>query len=683
MLTGIGFDNQNMVQWGGVKWDLITENRLSDKKFLEGHGYKVYSQNDEDGIIQEIFRRIGITNKVFIEIGVQDGIECNTHYLLLLGWQGVWIEASEACVDEIKRKFSYVINNGILKVRNEFVMRENINNLLIEAELPEDIDLLSIDIDGNDYYVFEAVDSVKPRVILIEYNAKFPPECSWKMPYCKDYIWNGTDRHGASLKALEELADSKGYVLVGTNINGVNAFFVRADLAQGLFPLPHTAENLYNPLRLFLTFKSGHKGDTCLINPTLQMEYLFNGTNDNYVTVNGFHPKEIHEGYKTYHQWMSQRKATAFLKVGEKQGEYLKIQVRYSSINFEQYGIEKPMFHVRVEEYGHRDIYDLEEYGLIIIICLNMPLMPGQIVKVEFEISNLWSPARALGTDDKRELGIAIHGIEAVNNNNEEINFPEQFEDLKIMLPISKLNARNIHVSVIEPLETLLEKNERYSIKVLLTNNSTIELASTGDNPLLISYHWIDSNGNIVVNDGLRSNLPAPILPSADAVIEAKVQTPLQCGEYILRLTLVQELIQWFDEPDIGQKIDFPINIVEAKAWWSDDENEKDSIVYGNIDFINKEKYRKYFQYENICKPLRLQVETCNICCLKCIICPSSILTVKREVMDEQLFEKIISDYCDIGGGEVSLTPAIGEVFLDNQLLKRIHYLNKKSLCEI
>jgi len=191
MLTGIGFDHQNMVQWGGVKWDLITQRRLSDNKFLEGHGYKVYSQNDEDGIIQEIFRRIGTTNKTFVEIGIQDGMECNTHYLLFLGWHGVWIEASEACADAIKRKFDYVINNGILKVINEFVTRENINDLLVGAELPEEVDLLSIDIDGNDYYIFEAISSVKPRVILIEYNGKFPPECSWKMPYCKDYIGTG------------------------------------------------------------------------------------------------------------------------------------------------------------------------------------------------------------------------------------------------------------------------------------------------------------------------------------------------------------------------------------------------------------------------------------------------------------------------------------------------------------
>ena len=410
MLNGVGFDQNKMTQWGGFKWDLDTERRLSDSLFLDGHGYKVYSQNDEDGIIQEIFRRIGTTDKTFVEIGVGDGIECNTHYLLFLGWKGLWIEASATNAEAIKHKFSYVVNEGILKVAIAVPTRENINDLLSEASVSDEIDLLSIDIDGNDYYIFEALSRVRPRVIVIEYNGKFPPECSWCMPYCEEYTWNGTDRHGASLKALEELAAAKGYVLVGTNITGANAFFVRADLAQGLFPTPSTAENLYNPSRLFLTFKNGHQADVCLVNPTLQMEYLFNGIDDAYVAAYGFHPREFHEDGVSYHQWMSQMKAAGYLRIDEKHKGCLEIIVRYSAIDYGLYGIKKPKLRIATAEYGYSDFSDVEEYGEI-TLRLSKPLDTGQIVKIEFEISELWTPSDVLCTPDDRDLGIAVLNV--------------------------------------------------------------------------------------------------------------------------------------------------------------------------------------------------------------------------------------------------------------------------------
>lgn len=87
--------------WGGMKWNDLTEKRLNDTRCLERYGYKVYSQNDEDGIIQEIFRRIGVSNKIFVEFGVQDGLESNAHYLLFQEWKGLWIEGSEQCIEDM------------------------------------------------------------------------------------------------------------------------------------------------------------------------------------------------------------------------------------------------------------------------------------------------------------------------------------------------------------------------------------------------------------------------------------------------------------------------------------------------------------------------------------------------------------------------------------------------------
>jgi hypothetical protein len=146
----------------------------------------------------------------------------------------------------------------------EYVTAENINDIFRRNGIEGEVDLLSIDIDGNDYYVFDAISAVNPRVVIVEYNSKFPPECDWKMEYDKDYKWDGSDKHGASLKALEQVGLGKNYQLVGTNYSGVNAFFVRKDLTVDLFPSPSTAENLYNPLRK-VRYISGHPAKKCLI----------------------------------------------------------------------------------------------------------------------------------------------------------------------------------------------------------------------------------------------------------------------------------------------------------------------------------------------------------------------------------------------------------------------------------
>ncbi|MBQ9573745.1 MAG: hypothetical protein IJR27_00510 [Synergistaceae bacterium] len=107
---------------------------------------------------------------------------------------------------------------------------------------------------------------MRPRVVVIEYNAKFPPDVEWKQAYDSKHIWDGSDWQGASLKSYELLGHELGYQLVGTNFNGVNAFFVRKDLAGDKFIMPATAENLYNPYRHnFIRFKSGIVSRYCLV----------------------------------------------------------------------------------------------------------------------------------------------------------------------------------------------------------------------------------------------------------------------------------------------------------------------------------------------------------------------------------------------------------------------------------
>lgn len=221
--------------------------RLDDPLYLERYGYKVYSQNDEDGIIEEIFNRIGTADKRFVEFGVQDGLESNCHFLLHKGWKGVWIDGNKKYFEKLIKLFEKPVKSNQLKAINAFITVDNINQLIINSlNGGGEIDLLSIDIDGNDYWIWEAITCIKPRVVIIEYNAKFPPPYEWIMPYNPNHVWDGTDLHGASLKALEKLGSRLGYQLVGTTMNGVNAFFVRNDLTKELFPKPATAENLYH-----------------------------------------------------------------------------------------------------------------------------------------------------------------------------------------------------------------------------------------------------------------------------------------------------------------------------------------------------------------------------------------------------------------------------------------------------
>jgi hypothetical protein len=242
--------------------ELLADPQYQDRRRLPPFGFRVYSQNDEDGIIQEIFARIGVTSRTFVEFGVEGGLENNTLKLLLEGWSGLWLEGSERYVRQIERTFADVVADGRLQVRHAFIMRENINQLIGECRTGE-IDLLSIDVDGNDVHLLEALDVINPRVVVIEYNAKFPPPLSIAPVYDPDHRWTGTDYMGASLAAVAKIAERKGFALVGCNIVGANAFLVRQDLLGDKFCAPYTAENHYQPARYFLLrmMPAGHRAD--------------------------------------------------------------------------------------------------------------------------------------------------------------------------------------------------------------------------------------------------------------------------------------------------------------------------------------------------------------------------------------------------------------------------------------
>jgi len=240
-----------------IQEHLYRSPKYQDPKKLNRCECKVYSQNGEDGIIEEIFNRIGVTNQYFVEFGAGDGLQNNTAYLLAKGWSGHWIESDRANGDNIRRTYGFMIEGGHLKVDQKSVTAENIETLFESANVPEEFDILSIDIDGNDYWVWKAIEQFHPRTIVIEYNAHYLPSVRWVQKYDVNRVWDGTSYFGASLKSLELLGADKGYKLVGCDFAGVNAFFVRQDLVENKFFEPFTAECHYERPRYYLSSRTG------------------------------------------------------------------------------------------------------------------------------------------------------------------------------------------------------------------------------------------------------------------------------------------------------------------------------------------------------------------------------------------------------------------------------------------
>lgn len=231
--------NLPQVIHSSLRYDKDTALRIDDPVFLEGYGGRVFSENDEDGIIHEIFSRIGISDSTFAEACLERGIHCNCEHLLINGWTGRIFCSSPEIFRKAEVYYDAAVSSGALQ-------------LIYSGEKPRltdrfDLDYLSIDSSKKSYRMAESME-YGPNVVSVRYNAKFPPYDIWIAP--DDGLeWDGTDYFGASLKAFEIMFSQKGYQLVGTNYAGTTAFFVKKKLAKDKFPLPATAQNLYNPYR--------------------------------------------------------------------------------------------------------------------------------------------------------------------------------------------------------------------------------------------------------------------------------------------------------------------------------------------------------------------------------------------------------------------------------------------------
>ena len=218
---------------------------------------QMFSQIHEDGIIAGILARIGADTRVFLEIGAGDGVENTTRALLEIGWEGVWVESDPACVAAIRERFADDLSSGRLALIDDMVDRDNVAPLVARALTGRVPDVMSIDVDMNTSHLWRALD-LRPRMCCIEYNACIPAPITWEVPYDPRARWDGTAFFGASLKRLEAIGRDRDMALIGCDLAGVNAFFVRADLAAQHFPGRYDAESHWRPPRFHLAYRRGH-----------------------------------------------------------------------------------------------------------------------------------------------------------------------------------------------------------------------------------------------------------------------------------------------------------------------------------------------------------------------------------------------------------------------------------------
>ena len=195
--------------------------------------FRVYSQWGEDGIIQWLISKVAIDRKIFVEFGVENYIESNTRFLAINNnWSGLVIDGDKCNIEYIKKDPIYWACN--IKAIQSFITAENINQILFDNGVVGDIGILSVDIDGNDYWVWKAIDVINPRIVICEYNSHFGKVEKVSTPYDPKFTRNAAHHskifYGASIAALTDLANQRGYSLVAGNSAGNNIFFVRNDL---------------------------------------------------------------------------------------------------------------------------------------------------------------------------------------------------------------------------------------------------------------------------------------------------------------------------------------------------------------------------------------------------------------------------------------------------------------------
>jgi hypothetical protein len=230
----------NRILLGKIYFDLLNTKNSSSAKTITDYEFRVFSQSGEDGIIQYLISQVPIKNDTFVEFGVEDYSEANTRFLLQNNnWKGLIIDGNSDNIESIKSRDLYWRYE--LTAVSSFITRENINDIIKSAGISGDIGLLSIDVDGNDYWIWETINVISPRIVICEYNSILGNKEAVSVPYDPSFYRNAKHYSnlffGASLKALCFLAEKKNYHFVGCSLSGANAFFVRKDVSGNIKPV--------------------------------------------------------------------------------------------------------------------------------------------------------------------------------------------------------------------------------------------------------------------------------------------------------------------------------------------------------------------------------------------------------------------------------------------------------------
>jgi len=207
--------------------------RANAKDSLNRQEYRVFSQHREDGVIDYLLNLIDDDIGKFVEFGFAPD-QCNCLNLAMnRGYSGLFIDGAKAKCDDAVEVYQQLGLENV-QIKNSFINKDNLNVLISESGITGDIDVLSLDVDGNDYWFWQVIDCINPRIVVIEYNATFGPERPVSVPYDESFIRYDVHEsgfyHGCSLAAIEYLGKRKGYRLLGVDETGVNAYLVQEHL---------------------------------------------------------------------------------------------------------------------------------------------------------------------------------------------------------------------------------------------------------------------------------------------------------------------------------------------------------------------------------------------------------------------------------------------------------------------
>jgi hypothetical protein len=237
--------------------------------------FRCYSQNGEDGILLFLFSVLGVTDRRAVEICCGNGIECNAANLIVNhGWQGLLMDGSPENINAGQAFYAAHLNTrfNVPTMAASWITAENIDGLIAHHGFTGNIDLFSLDVDGNDYWIWRAIRCIQPRIIVLEFNAGLGPDRALTLPYDPQFRLDPSRQPfqcGASLPAFVKLGNEKGYRLVGVTSLGINAFFVRNDVGPDVIPEVSCADcfastgklSAYGPSWLEAMYRDGQRWD--------------------------------------------------------------------------------------------------------------------------------------------------------------------------------------------------------------------------------------------------------------------------------------------------------------------------------------------------------------------------------------------------------------------------------------